>query len=108
MNEALGDSQAEQLLQVLLGERLSLEELLHEIVVRLGDGLVGELLTGGLGGFLVLGGDLIHVLAVTLVVVGLHADDVHDAVEIGFGSKRYLYRHYTVAERRGQLRHERR
>ncbi len=45
----LGDRQSEQLLEVLLRERLALEVLHHELVVGLGR-LVGELLARALGG----------------------------------------------------------
>ena len=48
---------SEQRLELLLGERLALEVLLHEVVVGLGD-QVGELLAGGLGGVGELGGDV--------------------------------------------------
>ena len=69
MTLPLGDGQAEQLLEVLLGERLALEVLHHELVVGLG-GLVGELLARGLGDGHEVRGDLVDVLAVVLVVVG--------------------------------------
>ncbi len=85
-----------------LGQRFALEVLHHQVVVDLG-GLVGELLASGLGSGGVLGRDVLRVLAIVLMVVGLHADDVDDAVEVGLGAHGELYRHDAVAERRGEL-----
>ena len=73
----------------LLGrERALLKELFHEGVVALGDHFHQRVM-GLLGRFSQVGGDLAFLaLAVSIggVGVGLHANQVHDAVEIAFGS----------------------
>ena len=87
--------------------RLALEVLLHERLVGLGD-QVGELLASGLGGGGELGGDVEDLLAVALVVIGLHADDVDDAAEVGLFTHGDLHGTHAVTELRVERRHDRR
>ena len=86
-DELLCDGLVEQALEFLLGQLLlPVEVLHHELVVGLRHE-VAQLLARELGSLLVLGGNLLDALLARLVVVsGLHADDVDDALEIRPGA----------------------
>ena len=70
--------------EVLFGERAGLEVLLHQLVLAFGDQLDESLVAGlGVGGQVGgdFGGDLAAAIAAGGVIVGLHGDQIDDAVE---------------------------
>lgn len=81
--------------QLLLGGLLALQEQLHDLVVVLRDGL-DQLAAVLLGGLDVRGGDVDDVVHLALGRLGgpherLHADQVHNALEVGLGTDRQLH-----------------
>ena len=79
---------ADRAAELLDGGLLLVDELLHELLVVVGE-LLEQLVVGGLGRGLVLVGDVgvLPVLAhLAFPVVGLHLDEVDDAVELGLGA----------------------
>ena len=97
------DALADGGLQLLDGDFLLHEDLLHEVVVAVGGGLK-QLLVVQLGIFLELGRDLVHRLGVGhALVVGLevpcgHGDQVDDAPEVVLGAHRDLSGHGVSVE----------
>ena len=87
---------ADRGLQLLDRGLLLVDELLHEVLVVVGE-LLEQLVAGGLGALAVLLGDVgvLPVLPhVALPVVGVHVDEVDDPVQVGLGAP-------------GELQHER-
>ena len=91
--------------QLLLGGLLALQVQLHDLFVVLRDGL-DQLAAPLLGGLGVRGRDVDDVVHLALGGLGgpherLHADQVHDALEVGLGTDRQLHdeRHGAQAVR---------
>ena len=83
--QTVRDGLGEQTLDLLLGEGLALEVLLHELVVGLGHEFAKRLMRS-LGSSAELLGDLGLGLLGAVAMTGLHADEVDDAVEILAGA----------------------
>ena len=93
---------------VLLGDGSGVEELAHQLVIAFGD----EFDEGFVRGFGLLGhvgGDLFDAgasVAADLIVVGLHLDEIDDALEVLFGSDGELDGDDVAAEGGGERLHD--
>jgi len=93
---------------VLLGNRPGIEELTHQFVIAFGDQF-DEGLMCGLGLLGHVGGDIFDAgaaVAAHLIVVGLHLDQIDDALKVLFGSDGELDGNDVTAKGRGERFHD--